>query len=450
MDVGAKANRAGQSVVFLGPSLPVAQARSLLDAQFLPPAERGSVHRALSADPRVIVLVDGVFHGSPSIWQRELLDAIEDGVTVIGAASMGALRAVELAPLGMIGCGQVFRWYRDGVIEADDEVALLHSDAESGYRALSEPLVNIRATLAAAVRAGCLTSSRAETLIEYARRLHYPERCWPGLLHSPVTASWSCAAVDRLATFIATRRRDIKRADARAALRLAARLGTGTASMRRAIRIPSSAHGLRKAARTLQGTVPGPDGPVPATEVLSRARHERPELTGRLRARVSRRFFLTEWARHHELSAPPAELDQYASRWADRYQANPTEEWLHASGLTRVVYRRLLAERAQTEWILHTVATARIVDHATPTPSNLDTEISAADRLVLAWAARAGVLTALPATAAEQRATSAWIVERGPAHFGLPWNEMQALVEELQMTGAAAELAKTARTAAIP
>ena len=68
-----------------------------------------------------------------------------------GAASMGALRAAELHGFGMVGHGRIFEWYRDGVIDADDEVALIYGPEEVGYPSLSKPLVNIRATLAAAV-----------------------------------------------------------------------------------------------------------------------------------------------------------------------------------------------------------------------------------------------------------------------------------------------------------
>ncbi len=72
------------------------------------------------------------------------------GIHVFGSASMGALRAAELAAFGMEGVGAIFEAYRDGALEDDDEVAVVHGPAESGYRALSVALVNIRHTLAAA------------------------------------------------------------------------------------------------------------------------------------------------------------------------------------------------------------------------------------------------------------------------------------------------------------
>ena len=58
--------------------------------------------------PRAIGLIDGVFLDVPAVWHRELLWALSEGVHVFGAASMGALRAAELAPFGMRGVGTIF------------------------------------------------------------------------------------------------------------------------------------------------------------------------------------------------------------------------------------------------------------------------------------------------------------------------------------------------------
>jgi hypothetical protein len=386
----------------------------------------------------VIVLLDGVFHGSPSVWQRELLDAIEDGVAVIGAASMGALRAVELAPLGMVGCGQVFRWYRDAVIDGDDEVALLHGDAESGYRAVSEPLVNIRATLAAAAaREGCVSAERVRELVEYARALHYPDRSYRRLLGSPIAAAWPADVRARLTSFIATRRVDLKRADARVALRLGARMLATAPSPRRVAAEPSSARGLRKSARALQGTVPGPAGPVLATEVLRRARADEPELARALRTRVTRRFFVAEWARRHGVHCPRAVITAFAQRWARDHHLDANVAWYQVNGLTPVAYQRLLTERANATWVTERCNILLGVDADAGPPAGERAE----GRFAVAWALDTGVLTDPPGTARERDAVSDWMVERGPRHFGLSWHEDQALIEELPMTGAAARLA---------
>ena len=63
---------------------------------------------------------------------------------------MGALRAAELHVFGMQGVGRIFEAYRDDSLEDDDEVAVLHAPEEAGFLPLSEPMVNIRTTLARA------------------------------------------------------------------------------------------------------------------------------------------------------------------------------------------------------------------------------------------------------------------------------------------------------------
>lgn len=67
------------------------------------------------------------------------------GVTVVGGCSMGAFRASELDTHGMIWVGRIYEWYRDGVVESDDEVAVtFHPEM---FEPLSVPLVNIRTNL---------------------------------------------------------------------------------------------------------------------------------------------------------------------------------------------------------------------------------------------------------------------------------------------------------------
>ena len=55
------------------------------------------------------------------------------GTRVIGGASLGALRAVELERFGMAGIGGIFHAYRSGAMVRDDAVMLVHAPAELGY-----------------------------------------------------------------------------------------------------------------------------------------------------------------------------------------------------------------------------------------------------------------------------------------------------------------------------
>jgi hypothetical protein len=76
----------------------------------------------------------------------------------------------------MIGVGRVFELYRDGLLEDDDEVALLHEPESTGYRAVSEAMVNLRDRLDAAVAAAVLDRAAADALVVALKALPYPQR----------------------------------------------------------------------------------------------------------------------------------------------------------------------------------------------------------------------------------------------------------------------------------
>ncbi|MFZ4530553.1 MAG: TfuA-like protein [Alsobacter sp.] len=184
-------------VLFLGPSLSAEEAIASLATAgagdgvvILPPATQGDVYRAVRDHrPAVIGLVDGYFHQVPAVWHKEILWAMASGVTVCGAASMGALRAAELHAFGMIGIGRIFEAYGTGrfapfddPFENDDEVAVLHGPPETGYLRLSEALVDIRRGLADAEAAGLVDGAGRDALLAAAAALPFGERCLDAML----------------------------------------------------------------------------------------------------------------------------------------------------------------------------------------------------------------------------------------------------------------------------
>ena len=84
---GNKPSAESELIVFLGPSLPAAEALKLARCRVLPPARQGDLWRALALRPRAVALVDGLFEAAPSVWHHELIDALEAGVAVFGGAS---------------------------------------------------------------------------------------------------------------------------------------------------------------------------------------------------------------------------------------------------------------------------------------------------------------------------------------------------------------------------
>ena len=167
--------------VFLGPSLPLEQARAILDATYLPPAQQGDLLRLLESKPRYVGIVDGYFETVPAIWHKEILLAMSQGVHVFGAASMGALRAAELQPFGMIGVGKIFQWFSDETIVADDEVAVRHGPAELGYLPLNQSLVDIRDCCAAACGERIMAAPLAEKIVSAAKATPFCDRTWDAI-----------------------------------------------------------------------------------------------------------------------------------------------------------------------------------------------------------------------------------------------------------------------------
>jgi hypothetical protein len=204
--------------VFLGPSLCVEDARKILDAEYLPPVKMGDVQALLRGRPRIVGIVDGYFERVPAVWHKEILHALTRGVRVVGASSMGALRAAELCSFGMEGVGAIFEAFRDGVLTADDEVALVHGSTADGYRALSEPLVNIRDGLSLAEARGIVSPAEREALVDAAKATFYPERSWSRVVRDAQALGVDPHRIDRLRAFLAEERPNAKRRDAIAAL----------------------------------------------------------------------------------------------------------------------------------------------------------------------------------------------------------------------------------------
>ncbi|WNY28658.1 hypothetical protein MmiEs2_08580 [Methanimicrococcus stummii] len=170
-------------IVFLGPSLDLDSARSILpSADFRPPASRGDLEKAAAENPDIICLIDGVFFEQCSVGHREILAALKKGICVVGASSMGALRASETEIFGMVGIGKVFELYKNKIIESDDEVAVICDPFTN--EAVSDALVNIRATLEKAESEKILTADESAALFQIAAEIYYPDRLYDFLIEN--------------------------------------------------------------------------------------------------------------------------------------------------------------------------------------------------------------------------------------------------------------------------
>lgn len=169
-----------KTVIFTGNSISHENAKKILKANYQPPVRRFQLEKFVQKGYKIIGIIDGIFFDRAAVGHREIMSALNAGIKVIGGASMGALRAAELDTQGMIGVGKVYEWYRDGVIESDDEVAV--STNPDTFEPISIPLVNMRETLKTAFSSGIISEQEYEGLLELAINTYYPDRSYLGLV----------------------------------------------------------------------------------------------------------------------------------------------------------------------------------------------------------------------------------------------------------------------------
>jgi len=206
--------------VFVGPTITVEEAKREFEAVYRPPVARGDVQRLVrEGAAEAIGIIDGRFHSVRSAWHKEILWAMSRGIHVFGSASIGALRAAELDRFGMVGVGRVFEMFRSGKLEDDDEVAVIHLPAEKNHAATSVAMVNIRATLEAALAAGVIRANTAASLVRVAKEMYFPHRTYENMLAAGRRSGESPKELQALEEWLVSGQVDQKREDARAMLR---------------------------------------------------------------------------------------------------------------------------------------------------------------------------------------------------------------------------------------
>ena len=202
-------------IIYTGLSLSFDEAKEILDSHddvevlYERPIKRGDLGQALKENPDIIGIIDGVFHQNSSVGHKEILNVINNGITVVGSSSMGALRASELDSLGMIGIGYVYEQYATGKVASDDDVAVM-LDSES-LEALSEPLINMDYVFTDAVSENIITQNQKDELIRIAKSTFYPKRNYSQTLNE---SDLDDETKGKLINFIRTSV-DIKKEDAK-------------------------------------------------------------------------------------------------------------------------------------------------------------------------------------------------------------------------------------------
>ena len=170
-------------IIFLGPSLTHEKARKILDAEYKPPAKKGDFLKFATQTNvlTVVGLVDGYFLQDYPPSPIEVYQLImRKNTVVIGSASLGALRAVELEKFGMIGVGKIFELYKRGTINADDEVAVTFTQEAQSLQ--SEAMIDIRFNLFMAERKGIIDKITKKTVAGVAKSVYFPYRNYGDIL----------------------------------------------------------------------------------------------------------------------------------------------------------------------------------------------------------------------------------------------------------------------------
>ena len=171
-----------KKLIFVGPSINSEYRESLNkkeDVLIRPPIQAGDIWKIISEEKDIshILILDGYFYTKLSVLHKEILSAINQNKIVIGAASLGALRAKELNSYGMIGFGEVYDFYNRFPHTGDDEVGILHTD-DMQYKNLSIPLINLRILLKKEKIINNKMKLYLSSLINRLEKVAFSKRTW--------------------------------------------------------------------------------------------------------------------------------------------------------------------------------------------------------------------------------------------------------------------------------
>lgn len=171
-------------VIFAGPSIYGLNIGNANEFDWLPPAACGDILKVTIEGRKTIGLIDGTFEAGPAVWHKEILFALENGVSVWGAASMGALRAAECHSFGMIGIGRIFRQYLSGERFSDADVAVSYAPSELGYQPLSIAQIEVDHILDEMLAKTKIQDTVARHLKAVSKKFFFKDRTWDAILQA--------------------------------------------------------------------------------------------------------------------------------------------------------------------------------------------------------------------------------------------------------------------------
>ena len=170
-------------IVYLGPTLNRDEASKILEADYRDPAKKGDFLRLshTSDEKKYVGFIDGVFlHDYPPSPIEVYHLATRKNIELIGASSLGALRAVELEKFGMKGIGKIFQLFKNGILNADDEVAVTFVRDKNILQ--SEALIDIRFNLFLAYKKGIIAKQTKKRFVRIAKNIYFPFRNYDDII----------------------------------------------------------------------------------------------------------------------------------------------------------------------------------------------------------------------------------------------------------------------------
>ena len=229
---------------------------------------------------------------------------------------------------------------------------MIHGPAETGYLPLSEAMVNIRATLAQAERAGVIDQAARDALAGLAKDLFYHDRSYDRLLELAAQAPLPASQVAALRAWLPDGRIDQKRLDAEAMLAaMEALLASDAAPMQvdYTLEWTEMWDDATLAAAGTHDAGGGTDAWLPAAQILDELRLD-PEAYGAARERALLRLLAQREALRR--GKPPDRASQRAA--LDRLRARhglfrraELDHWVNARDLDTARLEQLIAEEAE-------------------------------------------------------------------------------------------------------
>lgn len=144
--------------------------------EFRPPIVRGDLLEIPTSESwrHRVLMLDGHFGQDLSVSVAEIREYLQRGMYLSGAASMGALRAVECRNLGMVRHGWIAEEYLRGGMSADADLALL-MDPDT-WKALTVPIANLRWLMKEMQKQDELSPEHASVALSVAEQIHYSNR----------------------------------------------------------------------------------------------------------------------------------------------------------------------------------------------------------------------------------------------------------------------------------